>query len=250
MRQVTEYNYDIADSFRNLAGYAGEDGGFARLLVPIDLPVMIGQLTRPKNLSRAKPDFGNVNMPLRGSVNGDLIGSPLYYKGAGVTPKSNITGELSSLEGSPIVISGCFSIFAEYDIPSLIGGPIYVDGDYTCTDSGITSLEGIAVYIGGDLRINDTMMDDGFEDSNNRDPKSIMDHPMFEHMPAYIGGQLVLNMYILKKIIKHFTPDHVKRGTPEYPWDEDDVLPVFRKYLYENCGCVLKGGMQSFEDYY
>lgn len=86
------------------------------------------------------------------SLHRSLVGGPLLFCGSDVSLYSEC---IDSLEGSPLVIVGAGPVgswggefdLAEIQITSLLGGPLFVNGDYNCSETDITSLEGVAVYI-------------------------------------------------------------------------------------------------------
>lgn len=64
--------------------------------------------------------------------------------------------ERISLRGCPRIVNGTFEIGANERHPIIISdltnGPEYVKGDYICEYCGLTSIKGIATYIGGDFK--------------------------------------------------------------------------------------------------
>lgn len=60
-------------------------------------------------------------------------------------------GQFKSLKNMPDHIDGMFNIGLNETIESLEYGPSYVGGSYWCNGCGLTSMHGIAKYIGGSL---------------------------------------------------------------------------------------------------
>jgi hypothetical protein len=57
---------------------------------------------------------------------------------------------LTSLDGSPDIVSGAFNC-SQNNLTSLIGGPKEVENYYFCNNNKLTSLEGMATTIGGSV---------------------------------------------------------------------------------------------------
>jgi hypothetical protein len=87
--------------------------------------------------------------PFEGMQLTSLVGCPK------VSPSSLFLrgNRLTSLEGSPTEIMGCFDIGRTYTVKSLVGGPTIVHGYYDASGCGLTSLDGLPIKIGAFLTI-------------------------------------------------------------------------------------------------
>lgn len=113
----------------------------------------------------------------------NILGCPLYAKHFAIDSSGN--SSISSLKGSPIVMEEGYICLYVDGITSLEGMPLYVSGGNSIEIHGasITDLKGMPIYVEGNVSIFCSTL------------------TSLEGMPKYIGGTFFLPRFFINKLI-------------------------------------------------